>query len=45
MAKLYWRVKKDGRWTWKPVIWVCDEEDTISELIEEQFIESPEVNP
>ncbi len=18
MAKLYWRVKKDGKWTWKP---------------------------
>ncbi len=44
MAKLYWRVKKDGKWTWKPVIWVEDEEDTISELIEEEFIRSPEVN-
>jgi hypothetical protein len=21
MAKLYWRVKKDGKWTWKPVYW------------------------
>ena len=20
MAKLYWRVKKDGKWTWRPVI-------------------------
>jgi hypothetical protein len=19
MAKLYWRVKRDGKWTWKPV--------------------------
>ena len=19
MAKLYWRVKKNGKWTWKPV--------------------------
>ncbi len=19
MAKLYWRVKKDGKWTWKPL--------------------------
>jgi len=19
MAKLYWRIKKDGKWTWKPV--------------------------
>ncbi len=25
MAKLYWRVKKDGKWTWKPVIWIADE--------------------
>ncbi len=20
MAKLYWRVKKNGRWTWKPAL-------------------------
>lgn len=20
MAKLYWRVKKDGRWTWRPAV-------------------------
>jgi len=19
MAKLYWRIKKNGKWTWKPV--------------------------
>ena len=19
MAKLYWRVKRDGKWTWRPV--------------------------
>ncbi len=43
MAKLYWRVKKDGKWTWKPVIWVEDEEDTIEELIEEGFVISPEL--
>jgi len=22
MAKLYWRVKKNGRWTWKPAVHV-----------------------
>ncbi len=21
MAKLYWRVKKDGKWTWRPAIY------------------------
>ena len=20
MAKLYWRIKKDGKWTWRPVV-------------------------
>ncbi len=20
MAKLYWRIKKDGKWTWKPAV-------------------------
>lgn len=20
MAKLYWRVKKDGKWTWTPLV-------------------------
>ncbi len=24
MAKLYWRVKKDGKWTWTPAI-ISDE--------------------
>ncbi len=23
-GKLYWRIKKDGKWTWKPAQ-VCDE--------------------
>ena len=21
MAKLYWRVKKGGKWTWVPAVW------------------------
>ncbi len=30
MAKLYWRVKKDGKWTWQPASvvyqeWTADE--------------------
>jgi hypothetical protein len=32
MAKLYWRVKKDGKWTWKSagtlVEYHCDKIDT-----------------
>jgi hypothetical protein len=25
MAKLYWRVKKEGKWTWKPASVVYNE--------------------
>lgn len=25
MAKLYWRVKKQGKWTWEPVNWLAYE--------------------
>ncbi len=23
MAKLYWRIKKKGKWTWEPVHWLA----------------------
>ena len=23
MAKLYWRVKVNGKWTWRPVMWMA----------------------
>ena len=25
MAKLYWRIKKDGKWTWQPAHWLAEE--------------------
>lgn len=31
MAKLYWRVKLNGKWTWRPV--VCRFEDGICMLL------------
>jgi ribosome assembly protein YihI (activator of Der GTPase) len=42
MAKLYWRVKKGTKWTWKPVVWVDHEKDSIQELIDELRILPPE---
>lgn len=41
-GKLYWRYKKNGKWTWSPVIWVDHEKDSIQELINELRILPPE---
>ena len=27
MAKLYWRIKKDGKWTWKPANVITEKPD------------------
>ena len=27
MAKLYWRVKKNGKWTWRPAVDVGKDDD------------------
>jgi len=27
MAKLYWRVKRDGKWTWRPAVDVGEDEN------------------
>jgi len=29
MAKLYWRIKKDGKWTWTPWRWTDDDFDKL----------------
>ncbi len=42
MAKLYWRIKKNGKWTWQPVIWIDHEKDSIQELIDEVRVLPPE---
>jgi hypothetical protein len=26
-GKLYWRIKKDGKWTWRPAVDVGKDED------------------
>jgi hypothetical protein len=41
--KLYWRYKKDGKWTWKPGI-VTHEEDylTVVKNLEAQLAEEEE---
>ncbi len=43
MAKLYWRVKKDGKWTWKPAkVQVQWNEEFQKEMIEVQLLEEEE---
>ncbi len=48
MAKLYWRVKKDGKWTWTPVtdyklaIEKLKELDSADEAIHRAYVESLE---
>ncbi len=34
MAKLYWRVKRDGKWTWRPAD-VDSEDDSIVVVLKE----------
>jgi len=40
MAKLYWRVKRNGKWTWRPAIvmdiWKDDQRVTVYTLEEEE---------
>jgi len=31
-GKLYWRIKKNGKWTWTPWTWTDDEFDRLWEL-------------
>jgi len=42
MAKLYWRVKRDGKWTYSAVVWIDHEKDSIQELIDELRVLPPE---
>ncbi len=42
MAKLYWRVKIDGKWTWQPVVWIDNEKEAIKDLIDQVRILPPE---
>lgn len=39
-GKLYWRVKKDGKWTWKPAevyeLWTGEEHTTCVHKLEEE---------
>jgi hypothetical protein len=32
MAKLYWRIKKNGKWTWKPAKYICAKHRFIDQL-------------
>jgi hypothetical protein len=34
MAKLYWRVKRDGKWTWKPAEVIYMDQGTAKTLVE-----------
>jgi len=34
MAKLYWRVKRDGKWTWKPAEVIYMDKNTAKALVE-----------
>tara|TARA_B100000683_G_C12485212_1_gene552817 strand:+ start:1832 stop:1978 length:147 start_codon:yes stop_codon:yes gene_type:complete len=46
MAKrLYWRLKIDGKWTWRPVKYIGKklEQDVIDELIDYNQVIDPEV--
>jgi hypothetical protein len=44
MAKLYWRVKVNGKWSWKPVKFTEEdpEQKVIAELIQYNQVEIPE---
>ncbi len=43
MAKLYWRLKLDGKWSWKPVKFGrLSQEEVVRELIFYNKIERPE---
>ena len=42
--KLYWRVKINGKWTFRPVIFLDHEKDTIREMIDQHIIMKPEGN-
>jgi hypothetical protein len=37
MAKLYWRMKKNGKWTWRPAVDVGKDEAGFICVIEETF--------
>ncbi len=41
MAKLYWRVKKDGKWTWAAAL-VTDEDDERVEVAKLHVIKEVE---
>ena len=40
--KLYWRLKINGKWTWRPVVWLDHEKDSIKELIDTARIMRPD---
>ena len=41
MAKLYWRYKKDGKWTWRAAIDVGKDEDGFISVIDYDDIHVP----
>ena len=42
MAKLYWRIKKNGKWTWRKAA-VADEID-LDDLFDYYFVRKEDVN-
>lgn len=40
--KLYWRYKKDGKWTWQAVVFLDNEKLLLQELFAEARILEPE---
>jgi len=36
MGKLYWRVKRDGKWTWRPAEYIEQEDIVLVEYLEEE---------
>jgi hypothetical protein len=41
MAKLYWRVKRDGKWTWRPAK-VLFMSDGVKRIVTELYVEEEE---
>ena len=40
--KLYWRIKIDGKWTFRPVVFLDHEKDTIREMIDRHIVMKPD---
>jgi len=42
MAKLYWRVKKNGKWTWKPAMVIVNNAVSVTAYTLDRQIEEEE---